>query len=79
MSSPAQTLKWCKVYSPQLQASQLRFGNQLRLSSQHLYCPCGEPLQSRDHIITACPTYENQRQVLTDASEDLVTSAPKKA
>ncbi|KIM58713.1 hypothetical protein SCLCIDRAFT_1218404 [Scleroderma citrinum Foug A] len=26
-------------------------------------CPCGDPLQSRDHIITACPTYENQRQV----------------
>ena len=37
-------------------------------------CPCGDPLQSRDHILTACPTYENQRQALKDASEDLVTS-----
>jgi len=37
-------------------------------------CPCGEPLQSRDHILATCPTYENHRQLLKEASEDLVTS-----
>jgi len=37
-------------------------------------CPCGEPLQSCDHILTACPTYEDQRQILKKASEDLVMS-----
>jgi len=37
-------------------------------------CPCGEPLQSRDHILAACPTYADQRQILKKASENLVTS-----
>jgi len=34
-------------------------------------CP---PLQSRDDIIATCPAYEDQRQILKDASGDLVTS-----
>ena len=37
-------------------------------------CPCGELLQSRDHILATCPMYADQRQVLKTASEDLVTS-----
>ena len=37
-------------------------------------CPCGELLQSCDHIIATCPTYEDQRQVLKSTSEDLITS-----
>ena len=37
-------------------------------------CLCGEPLQSRNHILTACPTYEDKRQILKKALEDLVTS-----
>lgn len=37
-------------------------------------CPCGEPLQSRDHILATCPAYEDQCQILKNASEDLITS-----
>jgi len=35
----------------------------------------GDPIQLRDHtLLTTCPTYENQRRVLKDASDDLATS-----
>ena len=37
-------------------------------------CPCGEPIQTRDHILASCPLYENHRHILKDASEDIVTS-----
>ena len=37
-------------------------------------CPCGEPLQSRDHILATCPAYEDQHQILKNTSEDLITS-----
>ena len=37
-------------------------------------CQCGEPSQTRDHILTTCPIYRHQRYVLQDASEDLITS-----
>ena len=37
-------------------------------------CPCGVPIQSCNHILTTCPTYEDQHQILKKASEDLVMS-----
>ena len=37
-------------------------------------CPCGEPIQTRDHVLASCPAYENQRHHLKDASEDIITS-----
>ncbi|KIK22550.1 hypothetical protein PISMIDRAFT_59211, partial [Pisolithus microcarpus 441] len=37
-------------------------------------CPCGEPIQTRQHIITSCPTFENHRNILRTASEGLVIS-----
>ena len=37
-------------------------------------CPCGEPIQTRDHILASCPAYENHRNILKVASEDIITS-----
>ncbi|KAI6156522.1 hypothetical protein EDD17DRAFT_1489038 [Pisolithus thermaeus] len=35
-------------------------------------CPCGEHIQTREHILTSCPTYKPTRNLLCSASEDLV-------
>ncbi|KIM69448.1 hypothetical protein SCLCIDRAFT_102563 [Scleroderma citrinum Foug A] len=37
--------------------------------------PCGEPIQSRHHIVATCPLHGNQCHTLKDASEDLATSS----
>ncbi|KZT33600.1 hypothetical protein SISSUDRAFT_983617, partial [Sistotremastrum suecicum HHB10207 ss-3] len=34
-------------------------------------CPCGEPLQTRAHIIQECPLYEEDREVLRSFDRDL--------
>ena len=39
----------------------------------HQSCPCCEPLQSCNHILATCPTYEDQCQLLKKASEDLIS------
>ncbi|KAI6020435.1 hypothetical protein BKA83DRAFT_4056143, partial [Pisolithus microcarpus] len=33
-----------------------------------------EPIQTRKHIFTSCPTFENHRNILRTASEGLVIS-----
>lgn len=35
-------------------------------------CPCGEHIQTREHILTSCPAYEPNRDSLRSVSEDLV-------
>ncbi|KAI6158973.1 hypothetical protein EDD17DRAFT_1487346, partial [Pisolithus thermaeus] len=35
-------------------------------------CPCGEPIQTREHIIASCPNFESERNTLRTASKDLV-------
>ncbi|KAI6118512.1 hypothetical protein EDD16DRAFT_1480951, partial [Pisolithus croceorrhizus] len=35
-------------------------------------CPCGVPIQTREHMITSCPTYESKRDILRSVSEGLV-------
>ena len=44
------------------------------VSTEDQSCPCGEPSQTRDHILASCPTYRHQRYILKDASEDLIIS-----
>ena len=34
-------------------------------------CPCGETTQTREHIIQSCPTYEEYRTILHQASQTL--------
>ncbi|KAK1216502.1 hypothetical protein PQX77_020854 [Marasmius sp. AFHP31] len=34
-------------------------------------CPCGERLQTREHIIRTCPTYEPYRHILRKVSKDI--------
>ncbi|KNZ72136.1 hypothetical protein J132_04417 [Termitomyces sp. J132] len=34
-------------------------------------CPCGEHLQTRDHIIQDCRRYETHREILREADENL--------
>lgn len=40
--------------------------------SEAVSCPCGERLQTREHILATCPTFESKRDALRSASEDLV-------
>ncbi|KIK10734.1 hypothetical protein PISMIDRAFT_123996, partial [Pisolithus microcarpus 441] len=35
-------------------------------------CPCGEPVQTREHVITSCLAFDNNRNVLCTASKDLI-------
>lgn len=37
-------------------------------------CPCGEHIQTREHILTSCPAYEPYRNILRSASEDLIVT-----
>ena len=39
--------------------------------SESIDCPCGEPLQTREHILRDCPRYEPHRHTLRDASPRL--------
>jgi len=34
-------------------------------------CPCGEPTQTREHVIQSCPTYEKHRTALRKVSQTL--------
>lgn len=34
-------------------------------------CPCGEPFQTREHLIRECPLYEDQRDILREISRDI--------
>ena len=34
-------------------------------------CPCGEFLQTREHLLRDCPRYEDQRYILREASGDI--------
>ncbi|KIJ59323.1 hypothetical protein HYDPIDRAFT_65936, partial [Hydnomerulius pinastri MD-312] len=36
--------------------------------------PCGEPLQTREHMLIECPLHDEHRDTLREASQDLVTS-----
>jgi ribonuclease HI len=35
-------------------------------------CQCGEPIQTREHILTTCPQYEESRDILRAVSQDIV-------
>ncbi|KAI6169250.1 hypothetical protein EDD17DRAFT_1464932, partial [Pisolithus thermaeus] len=38
-------------------------------------CPtCGEHIQTREHIPTTCPAFEDCRNILQSASEDLIVT-----
>ncbi|KAJ3879575.1 hypothetical protein F5051DRAFT_325587 [Lentinula edodes] len=39
--------------------------------NKNVDCPCGEELQTREHILRACPKYEDFRYILRKASEDI--------
>ncbi|KAJ4495949.1 hypothetical protein C8J55DRAFT_400700, partial [Lentinula edodes] len=38
---------------------------------ENINCPCGEDLQTREHILRACPRYDNFRHILRKASDDI--------
>ncbi|KAF7980442.1 hypothetical protein HWV62_38290 [Athelia sp. TMB] len=38
---------------------------------ENVDCPCGEALQTREHILCDCPRYQPHRHILSDASRDL--------
>ncbi|KAI6130664.1 hypothetical protein EDD16DRAFT_1470040, partial [Pisolithus croceorrhizus] len=40
--------------------------------SETTSCPCGEHIQTREHILAMCPTFESNRDTLRSPSEDLV-------
>ncbi|KAI6112113.1 hypothetical protein EDD16DRAFT_1423229, partial [Pisolithus croceorrhizus] len=35
-------------------------------------CPCGEYIQTCEHILATCPAFEPNHNILRSASEDLV-------
>ncbi|KAJ3850085.1 hypothetical protein EV368DRAFT_46013 [Lentinula lateritia] len=39
--------------------------------NKNIDCPCGEELQTREHILRACPRYVDHRHTLQKASEDI--------
>ncbi|KAF8067880.1 hypothetical protein FPV67DRAFT_1395201, partial [Lyophyllum atratum] len=39
--------------------------------TESVECPCGEEFQSREHVITQCPRYEEYRDILTDKFPEL--------
>ncbi|KAF9440793.1 hypothetical protein P691DRAFT_632430, partial [Macrolepiota fuliginosa MF-IS2] len=40
-------------------------------TSDDTSCPCGEYIQTHEHIIHSCPTYEKYHQILRDVSDSL--------
>ncbi|KAF8054062.1 hypothetical protein FPV67DRAFT_1461615 [Lyophyllum atratum] len=44
---------------------------QSRTRHAFIECPCGEEFQSREHVITQCPRYEEYRDILTDKFPEL--------
>jgi hypothetical protein len=42
--------------------------------SEPTSCPCGEPLQTRDHILTECELHNSSRHILHKACPNLSTS-----
>lgn len=41
------------------------------MPSENVDCPCGEPFQTREHIIRACPRCETQRDILQRVSRSV--------
>ncbi|KAJ3760018.1 hypothetical protein EV360DRAFT_23610, partial [Lentinula raphanica] len=39
--------------------------------TKNVDCPCGEELQTREHILRQCPRYEDFRSTLRKVSEDI--------
>ena len=39
--------------------------------SESIDCPCGEPVQTRQHVLQDCPVYEPHRHILRGVSEDV--------
>ncbi|KAF7350488.1 RnaseH domain transposon factor [Mycena venus] len=39
--------------------------------SENVNCPCGEELQTREHILRTCPRYEDHRHLLRSVSRDI--------
>ncbi|KAE9403396.1 hypothetical protein BT96DRAFT_917499 [Gymnopus androsaceus JB14] len=39
--------------------------------TKNIDCPCGENLQTREHILRECTQYEHHRYILRDASPDI--------
>ncbi|KAF8829680.1 hypothetical protein HHX47_DHR2000357, partial [Lentinula edodes] len=39
--------------------------------NENVNCPCGEELQTREHILRACPKYRDHRYILQKASDDI--------
>ncbi|KAI6002498.1 hypothetical protein EDC04DRAFT_2580993, partial [Pisolithus marmoratus] len=37
-------------------------------------CPCGKPMQTREHVIISCPMFESNQNILHTVSEDLIIS-----
>lgn len=42
--------------------------------NESIDCPCGEELQTREHILRECPRYEESREELRKVSRDIVLS-----
>ena len=42
--------------------------------SEDIDCPCGEHVQTREHILQECPKYETHRHYLRDAAPDVALS-----
>jgi hypothetical protein len=39
--------------------------------SENVNCICGEPLQTREHLLRECPRYETHRHILRQVSRDI--------
>jgi ribonuclease HI len=38
---------------------------------ENVDCPCGEPFQTREHILRDCPKYQTHRHILEEVSRDI--------